>query len=81
MSAADGRVARLARGTAELGLALDAPVLEDLLAYLDLLAKWNRVYNLTALRDPEQMLTHHLLDSADSTTVQAESNSTPPSPA
>ncbi|HMN22486.1 MAG TPA: 16S rRNA (guanine(527)-N(7))-methyltransferase RsmG [Ottowia sp.] len=63
MSAADGRVARLARGTAELGLALDAPALGDLLAYLDLLAKWNRVYNLTALRDPEQMLTHHLLDS------------------
>ncbi len=34
-----------------------------LVAYLDLLAKWNRTYNLTAIRDPAQMVTHHLLDS------------------
>jgi 16S rRNA (guanine527-N7)-methyltransferase len=34
-----------------------------LLAYLALLAKWNRVYNLTAVRDERQMVTHHLLDS------------------
>lgn len=33
------------------------------LAYLDLLGEWNRAYNLTAIRDPERMLSHHLLDS------------------
>jgi len=36
---------------------------DKLLRYLELLAKWNRVYNLTAITDPQQMLTHHLLDS------------------
>src|SRR5207342_2339089 len=30
--------------------------------YLDLLAKWNRTYNLTAIREPERMITHHVLD-------------------
>jgi len=54
---------RLAQGVAVLGLALDTAVLDALLAYLDLLVKWNRVYNLTAVRDPAQMLTHHLMDS------------------
>jgi 16S rRNA (guanine527-N7)-methyltransferase len=34
-----------------------------LLAYRDLIAKWNKVYNLTALRDPAQMLSHHIIDS------------------
>jgi 16S rRNA (guanine527-N7)-methyltransferase len=34
-----------------------------LIAYRDLIAKWNKVYNLTALRDPAQMLTHHIIDS------------------
>ena len=34
-----------------------------LLDYLALLAKWNRTYNLTAIHEPERMLTHHLLDS------------------
>lgn len=63
MSDPGERAARLARGAAELGLVLDASVQAELLAYLDLLVKWNRVYNLTALRDPAQMLTHHLLDS------------------
>lgn len=43
----------------------DMRVLTDkLLAYLELLCKWNTTYNLTAIRDPEQMLTLHLLDSA-----------------
>lgn len=63
MSAGGERAARLARGAAELGLALDAAVQAELLTYLDLLGRWNRVYNLTALRDPAQMLTHHVLDS------------------
>lgn len=55
--------AELEAGLARLGLALDAPRVEALLAYLDLMAKWNRVYNLTAIADPPRMLSHHLLDS------------------
>ena len=45
-----------------LGLGLDAAALDGLIAYLQLLQRWNKVYNLTALRDPQQMLTHHLVD-------------------
>ena len=52
----------LRQGLATLGLALTEPQQQQLLAYLDLLLKWNKVYNLTAVRDPEQMLTQHLLD-------------------
>lgn len=54
---------RLAEGVAALGLRLPAGAEEKLAAYLGLLAKWNRVYNLTAIRDPQEMVTHHLLDS------------------
>ena len=54
---------RLAEGATALGLSLAAAQHAQLLAYLDLLAKWNKVYNLTAVRDPAEMLTHHLLDS------------------
>jgi 16S rRNA (guanine527-N7)-methyltransferase len=53
----------LAQGIESLGLKIDAPVQQDLLRYLELLRKWNKVYNLTAIRDAEQMLSHHLLDS------------------
>ncbi len=53
----------LQRGIAELGIALDAEAQRKLLDYLALLQKWNRVYNLTAIRDPQQMVSHHLLDS------------------
>ena len=53
----------LERAAPSLGLALTAPQLDALLAYLDLIAKWTRVYNLTAVRDLAEMLTHHLLDS------------------
>ena len=63
MSGTDDRAERLRQGAVALGLALDEAMRARLLTYLDLLAKWNRVYNLTALRDPAQMLTHHLLDS------------------
>lgn len=45
-----------------LGLALDDAVLDRLMAYLQLLQRWNQVYNLTALRNPAQMLSHHLVD-------------------
>lgn len=54
---------RLAAGIAALGLRLSAESVEKLEAYLALLTKWNRVYNLTAIRAPDDMVTHHLLDS------------------
>ena len=53
----------LERGARELGLALEGQAVERLLAYLALMAKWNRTYNLTAVRDPLAMVSHHLLDS------------------
>ena len=46
-----------------LGLVLDGTQITALLAYLELIQKWTKVYNLTAVRDPAEMLTHHLLDS------------------
>ena len=52
----------LAQGLQDLGLTLEPERLQRLLAHMDLLLKWNRVYNLTAVRDPGEMLTHHLLD-------------------
>jgi 16S rRNA (guanine527-N7)-methyltransferase len=54
---------RLADGLDRLGLPLAQPQVDQLLAYLGLIQKWNKVYNLTAVRDPGEMLTHHLLDS------------------
>ncbi len=55
--------AALEAGAQALGLSLSGEHALRLLAYLDLLGKWNKVYNLTAVRDPADMLTHHLLDS------------------
>jgi len=54
---------QLAAGIAALGLALPEGAEAKLLTYLALLDKWNRVYNLTAVRDAERMVSHHLLDS------------------
>lgn len=54
--------AELLSGARQLNLQLTDPCVQDLLNYLGLLGKWNKVYNLTALRDARQMLTHHLLD-------------------
>jgi 16S rRNA (guanine527-N7)-methyltransferase len=54
---------QLREGAATLGLQLDDRQCEQLLAYGALILKWNKVYNLTALRDPASVLTHHLLDS------------------
>ena len=53
----------LAKGLEQLGLAADESVQAALIGYLGLLSKWNQVYNLTAIRDPHNMLVHHLLDS------------------
>lgn len=53
---------QLVEAGGQLGLALEGAVLDRLLAYLGMLQRWNRVYNLTAVRDPREMLTHHLLD-------------------
>jgi 16S rRNA (guanine527-N7)-methyltransferase len=55
--------AALDRGLGEMALALPAGARERLLDYSALLAKWNRTYNLTAIRDPLAMVAHHLLDS------------------
>lgn len=54
---------QLQRGCAEMGLELSSQQQALLLAYLELLTKWNSAYNLTAVRDPSQMVTRHLLDS------------------
>lgn len=54
---------QLETGLDELGLTLSQAVQERLLAYVDLMAKWNKIHNLTAVRDPTRMVSHHLLDS------------------
>ncbi|WAW11307.1 16S rRNA (guanine(527)-N(7))-methyltransferase RsmG [Oxalobacter vibrioformis] len=53
----------LVEGSREIGIDLDESMITQLLAYLTLLSRWNTVYNLTAIRSPEAMITHHLLDS------------------
>jgi 16S rRNA (guanine527-N7)-methyltransferase len=55
--------AALDAGLGELKLALPPSSRQKLIAYLELLAKWNRIFNLTAIRDPLQMVSQHLLDS------------------
>jgi 16S rRNA (guanine527-N7)-methyltransferase len=59
-----GAVAKaLSEGVSELGLTLNDAEQAQLLGYMALIQKWNKVYNLTALRNPDEILTHHLLDS------------------
>ena len=53
---------QLAQGVAQLGLALPGPAQQSLLDYLALLQKWNKVYNLTAVREAPRMVSQHLLD-------------------
>jgi len=53
----------LRQGLDALGLHIEEHQQSQLLSYMDLMGKWTRVYNLTAVRDPEEMLTHHVLDS------------------
>jgi 16S rRNA (guanine527-N7)-methyltransferase len=55
--------ASLARGLDELGLVLSPATQARLVAFAALLLKWNKIYNLTSIRDEEQVVTHHLLDS------------------
>lgn len=55
--------APLRQGLQAMGLALPDQQVGALLDYLELIQKWTKVYNLTAVRDPAEMLTHHLLDS------------------
>ena len=56
-------ISALSRGCGTLKVATDPARQEQLLAYLELMIKWNRAYNLTAVRDPQNMVTRHLLDS------------------
>lgn len=54
---------QLAQGLTDLGAVLPAGAEERLLRYVALLRKWNRVYNLTAIREQQRLVTHHILDS------------------
>lgn len=54
---------QLADGIATLGLALAQETVDRLLAFGELLLRWNKVYNLSAIRSPQELITHHLLDS------------------
>ena len=58
-----GEETTLHTGLKQLQLELNDTQIGQLLAYQALIAKWNKVYNLTAVRDPAEMMTHHLLDS------------------
>lgn len=61
--AREGERSRLLSGAKQMGIDLTAVQIEKLLDFLDLLQKWNKAYNLTAVRDRSAMLTQHLLDS------------------
>ncbi len=63
MSARDALQIQLESGIAELGLQLPAEAIPRLLDYQELLLRWNATYNLTAVRDPAEMVSRHLLDS------------------
>src|SRR5690606_9840169 len=54
---------QLTRGAKEMGIALSDSQAQQLLDYMALLNKWNKAYNLTAVRDPDEMVSRHLLDS------------------
>jgi len=60
--AADPRRARLQQAAEQLALELDTATVDRLLSYLDLLQRWNATYNLTAVRDSDEMLVQHLFD-------------------
>lgn len=54
---------QLEQGVAKLGLSLSVEQVDKLMEFLDLLQKWNKVYNLTSVRDPQEMMSLHMLDS------------------
>ncbi len=54
---------QLSRGCEQLGIPIDEAQIEALLHYQEMLLKWNKVYNLTAITAPQKIITHHLLDS------------------
>lgn len=58
-----GIESKLIEGLKDLGMPVIPSQTEQLLRYLSLLAKWNKAYNLTAVRDTMQMVTRHILDS------------------
>ncbi len=62
----------LLAGAAKLGIELDSIQQQNLLDYLSLLVKWNKAYNLTAIRDPIEMVSRHLLDSLSVLSYVAE---------
>ena len=62
-AAHDALCAQLVAGASALALELTDAQVDLLMDFMGLLQKWNKVYNLTAVRDPQEMLTHHLLDS------------------
>ena len=55
-------MSQLERALVELDIALPAAAAGRLISFLELIAKWNRVYNLTAIREADKALTHHVLD-------------------
>lgn len=63
IAAASGLRTLLNDGLAQMGLSLDEAKCEKLLRYVELLDKWNKTYNLTAVREPQRMLGLHILDS------------------
>ncbi len=72
---------RLARACEQLGLDADASARARLLDYLAQMQRWNRTYNLTAIRDPQQMLVQHLFDSLAAVAPFSEALGGPDAPA
>ncbi|MCQ2044136.1 16S rRNA (guanine527-N7)-methyltransferase [Stutzerimonas kunmingensis] len=72
----ESHAAELVRGALALGVELSEGQQQQLLAYLALLIKWNKAYNLTAVRDPDEMVSRHLLDSLSVVSFVAESGQT-----
>mgnify|MGYP000553898307 FL=1 len=72
----ESHAAELVRGAQALGVELSEEQQQQLLAYLALLIKWNKAYNLTAVRDPDEMVSRHLLDSLSVVSFVAESGQT-----
>ena len=72
---------RLSHAFEQLGLQADAAAAAKLLDYLAQMQRWNRTYNLTAIRDPQQMLVQHLFDSLAAVGPFSEALGAPGTPA